>query len=116
MPGTEQPLEPLLIEQHFLVRRTPEGADLLLLVPSGKGRGSHPQRDELFEVCAGRIIAAQFPGAHGATGDAKPLGQTRLRQTYVCAQRQHQLPEGIVALPIKGSLHGQVSFLPDPPV
>jgi hypothetical protein len=54
----EQPLEPLLIEQHFLVRRTPQGADLLLLVPGGKGRGSHPQHDELLEMRAGRIIAA----------------------------------------------------------
>jgi hypothetical protein len=37
-----------------------------------------------------------------------------LRQTYVGAQRQHQLPEGIVSFTIKGSLHGQVSFLASP--
>jgi hypothetical protein len=111
---TEQPLEPPLIEQHFLVRRTPERTDLLGLAPGRKDPKLDPQHDELFEMRAGRIIAAQFPGAHGATGDPKLLGQARLRQTHLGAQRQHQLPEGIVSFTIKGSLHEQVSFLASP--
>ena len=108
--------EPAVIQQHLLVGRTPEGADLLLLVPRGKGPKLDCQHEQLFEMRGGRIIAALFPGAHGAAGDPKKLRQALLRQTHVGAQRQHQLPEGIVSFPIEGSLHGQVSFLLDLPV
>lgn len=67
--------------------RTPEGVNLLLLIPGGKGPKFDPQPDELFEMRGDRLITAEFPGAHGAPGDPKLLGQTRLRQTHPCAQR-----------------------------
>src|SRR5207302_6831160 len=95
-------------------RCEPQRTDLLGLAPGSPSLKLDRQCDELFEIFAGRIIAAQFPAAHGATGDTKPFGQTCLRQTHLDAQCQHQLPEGIVRFTIAESLHGQVSFLAPP--
>ena len=75
---SDQVVEPGFIQQYLLVRRTPERADLLFLVPGGKGRGSHPQGNELFEAFSFGVAEACLPLCHRAPGNAKPVGQSGL--------------------------------------
>src|SRR6266566_1413940 len=75
------------------------------LAAGGKGRGTHPQGNELFEAFGFGVAEAGLPLRNGAPGDAQPLTQPRLRQADAGAQRQHQLTEGIVSLPVRVSLH-----------
>src|SRR5437588_10911129 len=110
MRAIKQAGEPGFIEQHLLACRTPQGADLLGLTLSGKSRGSHSQRDELLEMLGFGITAAGLPRQDRFARDAKPLGQVRLRQAKLCAQRQDALAEGIVALPIQGPVHWRSPF------
>src|SRR2546428_6963081 len=56
------------------------------------------------------ITAAGLPPRDRFARDAKPLGQTRLRQAKLCAQRQDALAKGIVALTIQGPVHGRSPF------
>lgn len=65
----------------------------------------YSQCNELFEALDFGIIATSLPLRHCTPGDPKPVGQSRLRQADGDAQRQHQLTEGIVALPVRVSLH-----------
>src|SRR5439155_10477924 len=58
---SEQPLQPRLIQQHLLVRRLPEHADLLGLTPGGKGLLLHPRGNELFEAFSYGVAAACLP-------------------------------------------------------
>jgi hypothetical protein len=88
----------------------PQGTDLLGLTPSGKGRGSHAQRDELLEMLGCGVTVAGLPLRHRPPGDMQKLRQAHLRQAKLCAQRQDQLPEGRVALPIQGPVHGRSPF------
>ncbi len=103
-------MEPGFIQQHLLVRRTPERTDLLGLAPGGKDLQLHPQLDELYEAFSFGIAAARLPLRYRAPGDPKPVSQSRLRQADSGAQRQHQLTEGIVTLTIQGSLHSDIPF------
>ncbi len=107
---SEQGSQPGVIQQHLLVRRLPERADLLLLAPGGKGLLLHPQFDELFEALGFGVAEAGLPLRHGAPGDAQPLTQPRLRQADGGAQCQHHLAEGIVSLTVRVSLHGRSPF------
>ncbi|HEX6481102.1 MAG TPA: hypothetical protein VF043_19865 [Ktedonobacteraceae bacterium] len=102
---SEQAPQPILIEQHLLVGRLPQRADLLLLAPGSKRLLLHPQGDELFEALGLGVAQAPFPICDGVTGGAQPLGQAHLGQADGGAQRQHQLSEGIVSLPVHMSLH-----------
>src|SRR6266516_3676677 len=103
-------MQPALIQQYLPVRRLPERTDLLFVTPGGEGLLLHPQFDELFEAFGLWIAEATLPLRHGASGDAKPVGQPRLRQADAGAQRQHQLAEGIVSLSIGKSLHRRSPF------
>ena len=43
-------MEPVLIEQHLLVRGVPEGPDLLFLAPGGKSLLPNGKSQQRFEV------------------------------------------------------------------
>ena len=73
-------MQPVLIQPDFLVRRSPERADLLLLVPDAKGLLPHTQRDELLEAFCLGVATASLPLRHGAPGRAKLLSQAHLRE------------------------------------
>ena len=103
-------MEPGFIQQHLLVRRTPERADLLFLAPGGKGLLLHPQLDELFEAFSFGVSATGLPLCYGAPGDTKPIGQSCLRQADAGAQRQHHLSERIVSLSVRVALHERFPF------
>src|SRR5258708_4463422 len=76
----EQVMQPVLIEQHLLVRRLPQRTDLLLLAPGGKRLLLHPQANELFEALGFGVAQASLPLGHRAPGDAQQLTQRRLAQ------------------------------------
>src|SRR6266516_318321 len=103
-------MEPGFIQQHLLVRRTPERADLLFLAPGEKGLLLHPQLDELFEAFSFGIAAARLPLRYCAPGDTKLVGQSSLCQADGGAQRQYHLTEGIVMLTVRVSLHERSPF------
>src|SRR5215469_75487 len=103
-------MEPGFIQQHPLMRRTPERADLLGLAPGGKDLQLDPQLDEPLEAFGFGVAEASLPLCHRAPGDAKPLGQSCLRQADGGAQCQHQLTEGIVALTVRVSVHERSPF------
>src|SRR6266516_4545962 len=103
-------MEPGFIQQHLLVRRTPERADLLGLAPGGKGLLLHPQLDELFEAFSFGIAEAGLPLRHCAPGDPKLVGQSSLCQADGGAQRQYHLTEGIITLTVRVSLHERSPF------
>jgi len=46
----EQPLQPRLIQQHLLMRGTPERVDLLGLMLGRKGMLLEPEGDDRFEM------------------------------------------------------------------
>ena len=96
----------------FLLNAVLTGANmnLLGLTASGKGRGSHSQHNELFEMVSGGISAAGLPFRYGTPGDMQLGGQSGLCQADMHPQRQHRSAEGIVALIISGSLHGRSPF------
>jgi hypothetical protein len=54
---------------------------------------------ETFRLVAYMIVAACLSLANGAAGDPQQSGQVRLRQANAQASHEHDLPEGIVALP-----------------
>jgi hypothetical protein len=56
--------EPLLIEEHFLVSRSPEDTDLLGFAPGWKGPLLDGQRQQGFEVLGLGITAAGLPPSH----------------------------------------------------
>src|SRR5947208_11538556 len=64
----EQGGEPGLIEEHFLVRRFPEGADLLGFATGRKGPLVDGQRKQGFEVLGLGITAAGLPASHRFSG------------------------------------------------
>jgi hypothetical protein len=103
-------VQPQLIEQHLLVRRTPERPDLLGLAPGCKGLLVHTQGKKLLEMLGFGITLADLPPSNRVAGDLKPLSQSGLGQPDRHAQRQHELTEGIIALTIGGSLHGPSPF------
>ena len=103
-------MEPGFIQQHLLMGRTPERADLLSLAPGGKDLQLHPQLDELSEALGFGVTATGLPLRHGAPGDTQPLGQSCLRQADGGAQRQHHLSEGIVSLSVRVALHERFPF------
>src|SRR5437667_157029 len=82
-------MRPARIQQHLPVRRLPERTDLLFATPGSEGLLLHPQCDELFEAFRLGIAEATLPLRHGASGDAKPVGQPRLRQADAGAQSQY---------------------------
>ena len=102
---SEQVTQPGFIQQHLLVRRLPQRADLLLLTPGGKGLLLHCQGNELFEVVGFGITTAGLPAGDGAPVDMQHLRQAGLGQADPHAQAQHQLAEGIVSLMVRESLH-----------
>src|SRR5258706_9119710 len=102
---TQQLREPALIQEHLLMCRTPESADLLFLASGGKGRGSYSQRDEAFEVVDFGITAAGLPLRLSAPGDMQQLSQLGLCQADMRPQGQHQLTESIVPFTIRGLVH-----------
>src|SRR5258708_32540903 len=108
--------EPRLIEQHLLMRRLPEGTDLLFLAPGGKSLLLDGQGNKRFEMLDFGIREACFPFPHRFSGDVQELGQFRLRQRDGDAQGQHGLPKGVVALAVRGSFHGRFPsvFSPKP--
>jgi len=67
-------LQGLLIEQHFLVRRFPEGTHLLGFATGWKGPLLDGQRQQGFEVLGLGITAAGLPPSHRFAGDAQELG------------------------------------------
>ena len=73
--------------------------------PGWKRGGSHAHGNQLFEPLGFGVAQAPFPICHHVAGGAQPLGQAHLREADGGAQRQHQLAEGIVALPVDMSLH-----------
>src|SRR5690349_2965594 len=95
---SDQVMKPRSIQQHLLVRGTPERTNLLGLTPGGKGLLLHPQLDELFEAFSFGVTAASLPLRQCTPGDAKPLGQSCLCQADGRPQSQHHLAEGIVSL------------------
>ncbi len=107
---TDQPMEPCLIQQHLLVCRVPESADLLFLAPGGKGFLLGGKRQQRFEVVGLGIGTASLPLGHRSPGDTKLPGQASLGQADGGAQRLHQLTEGIISLTIQGALHERSSF------
>jgi hypothetical protein len=76
----EQGGEPGLIEEHLLVRRLPQGTDLLFLAPGGKGLLPHTQGQQRFEMFSFGITLACLPPSDRFARDAQVFGQTRLRQ------------------------------------
>jgi len=50
------------------------------------------------------------PGDATQAANVTSLGQARLRQAKLCAQRQDALAEGVVALTIQGPVHGRSPF------
>src|SRR5712691_5662409 len=98
-------MQPGFIQQQLLMGRTPERTDLLFVTPGGEGLLLHPQLDELFEAFGLWIAEATLPLRHGASGDAKHVGQPRLRQADAGAQSQYELTECIVALAVRVSVH-----------
>ena len=70
----EQGREPGLIEEHFLVRRLPEGTHLLGFATGRKGPLLDGQRQQGFEVFGLGITAAGLPPSHRFSGDAQELG------------------------------------------
>ena len=102
---SQQVTQPVLIQQHLLMRCFPQGADLLLLAPGGKGLLLHCQGNELFEVVGFGITTAGLPTGDGAPVDMQHLRQAGLGQAETHPQGQHQLAEGIVQLMVRVSLH-----------
>jgi len=102
---SEQVTQPGVIQQHLLVRRLPQRADLLFLAPGGKRLLLHPQGNELFEAFGFGITTAGLPAGDGAPVDMQHLRQAGLGQAETHPQGQHQLAEGIVSLAVRVSLH-----------
>ncbi len=75
-----------LIEPCLLADRLPEGTDLLFLAPGRKSLSRDGQGNQRFEVLGCGIGEACLPFPHRFAGDAKPLGQARLRQPEHGAQ------------------------------
>jgi len=98
-------MEPALIQQHLLVCRVPESADLLFLAPGGKGFLLGGKRQQRFEVVGLGIGTASLPLGHRSPGDTKLPGQASLGQADGGAQRLHQLTEGIISLTVGGAFH-----------
>jgi hypothetical protein len=61
--GTQQPLEPRLIERHLLMRHLPEDSDLLLFAPGRKGLLPDGENQQRFEMLGLGITAAGLPSA-----------------------------------------------------
>src|SRR5207248_2708481 len=101
----QQGREPDLIEQHLLVRRLPEGTDLLFLASGRKGLLLYGQGNDVLEMVSFGITAAGLPLPHRASGDPQQVGQARLRQANGGAQGQHGLSKAIVSLTIGEPLH-----------
>ncbi len=59
--GTQQALEPRLIERHLLMRRVPEGPDFLLFAPGRKGVLLDCERQQRFEMLGFRVTKASLP-------------------------------------------------------
>src|SRR2546422_925259 len=97
--------EPCFIELCLLAGRLPEGTDFLFLAPGSKSLSRDGQGNQRFEVLGGGIGEAGLPSPPRFGGDAKPLGQTRLRQPSPGAQGQDGLSKGVVSLTIEGYLH-----------
>src|SRR5713226_5411565 len=103
-------MEPQLIEQHSLPRSLPQRLDLFFLPAHGKGLVLDTECNEAFEAIHLGITEASLPLHHRSPGNPQPLAQARLCQPDACAQREHQLPEGIVSLSIRRCLHGRSPF------
>jgi hypothetical protein len=103
-------MKPRFIQQHLLVRGTPERTNLLGLTPGSKGLLLHPQLDELFEAFSFGVAAASLPLCYGAPGDPKLVGQSSLCHADGGAQRQHHLSERIVSLFVRVALHERFPF------
>jgi hypothetical protein len=56
--------EPRLIQQHFLVRRAPQRADLLFLAPGRKRSQLDTEREEALEALGFGVTAARLPAQH----------------------------------------------------
>src|SRR6266699_3091565 len=108
---TEQLLEPVLIQQHLLVGCPPEGADLLLLAPGGKGRGSHTQRQERFEMLGFGAGEPLFPVLDRSARDPEERGQALLGQPDGGPQSHKGVGELVVTLAVLiGKGHGCALF------
>ena len=92
------------------MRGTPERADLLGFMLGRKGMLLEPEGDDLFEMLGCGIALAGLPPADRLPRDLEQVCQSGLRQPDRRAQRQHPLAEGIVALPIRSSLHESSPF------
>src|SRR2546428_7473959 len=68
---TEQVMQPGFIQQHLLMGRLPQGADLLFLAPGRKGLLLHCQDNELFEVLGFWITTAGLQPATAAPLDLR---------------------------------------------
>src|SRR5262249_46958123 len=99
--------KPRFIEQHLLMGRLPEGTDLLCHASGRKSLLLDGQGNERFEVLGFGIIETSLPFPHRFAGDAKPLGQARLRQPGPGAQGQDGLSKGVVSVTVEGFLHGR---------
>jgi len=98
-------MQPDFIEQHLLVGRTPERANLLFLTPESPGLLLYCQGNELLEVLGFWITTAGLPAGDGAPMDMQQRSQACLGQADAHTQAQHQLAEGIVSLTVRVSLH-----------
>src|SRR5205085_7494569 len=70
----QQPLEPQLIEQHLLVRRLPEGPNLLFLAPGWKDLLLDGESQQRFEMGGLGVRVTSLPSADRFSGDAQQFG------------------------------------------
>jgi uncharacterized protein DUF1003 len=73
----QQPLQPRVIQHHLLMRRLPEGTDLLGLSPGCKDVLPQSQGNEGFEMLSFGITLADLPVSYRVPGDREQISQNR---------------------------------------
>ena len=85
--------------------RFPQCPDSVGFLPSLKCLMCHGKGNQRLEVCGFGILIASFPIRDRAARDPQRLGQSYLCQPNGGAQGQHALPEVIIELAVRGSIH-----------
>ena len=93
------------------MRRFLQGADLLFLPLCCEDVLLHTQPKKVLQMFSFGIVAAGLPLAYRTAGDPQQVGQAGLRQANAGAQFEHDLPKGIVALPVGVPRHRRALFL-----
>jgi hypothetical protein len=83
----------------------PQCLDLVGFMPSLKCLMRRGEGNKLLEVCGFGMLLTSFPIRDRAARDPQSLGQPCLCQLDRGAQGQHELPECIIVLSVRGSLH-----------